>query len=130
MDLLVNTIGAYEGTLPLDFMADEDTSRFQVESSGDWTIEVLPIIAMRGVAVPGTFSGTGDDVVLLGGTPDLLRIEAPNASSNFAIWAYGDRRDLLVNEIAPYSGVVVAGTNTVVLAIKAEGEWTIEVTSR
>jgi hypothetical protein len=130
MDLLVNTIGAYEGTLPLDFMAEEDTARFQVESSGEWTIEVLPLLAIRGVDVPGTFSGTGDDVILLGGAPDLLRIDASNARSNFAIWAYGDYRDLLVNEIAPYTGVVVAGPTTVILAIEAEGEWTIEVTSR
>jgi len=111
-------------------MVDENTSRFQVESSGDWTIEVLPLAKTRRVTVPSMFEGMGDEVVVLDGSPDLLRIDASTARSNFAIWAYGNRRDLLVNEIAPYTGLVIAGSDTAILAIHAEGEWSIEVTSR
>ncbi len=40
IDLLVNTIGKYDGIRPLDFLSDEDTARFSVESSGQWKIEV------------------------------------------------------------------------------------------
>lgn len=73
----------------------------------------------------------GDDVILLaGGTPDLLKVDASAARSNFVIWGYGERRRLLVNEIAPYDGTVIAGKDTLVLAIEAEGRWQIEVTAR
>jgi len=35
-----------------------------------------------------------------------------------------------VNEIAPYEGVVIANKDTNVLVIEAEGEWSIEVTTK
>jgi len=131
IDLLVNTIGSYEGTRPLDFLEDEHTTRFQVESSGAWEIQVLPLSEIRRETIAGTFEGQGDDVVLLsGGTPDLLVIDARRADSNFVIWGYGGRRSLLVNEIAPYDGTVIAGKDTLVLVIEAEGPWQIEVTVR
>jgi hypothetical protein len=130
IDLLVNTVGNYEGTRPLDFLDTEHTARFQVESSGEWEITILPLAEIRTEAVPGNFAGNGDEVIYLDGTPDLLKIDASTATSNFVIWAYGNRRDLLVNDIAPYDGVVIAGSDTAVLVIEAEGDWSIEVTSK
>jgi hypothetical protein len=130
IDLLVNTIGQYDGTRPLDFLDTEHTARFQVESSGEWEIAILPLTEIRIESVPGTFTGNGDEVVYLDGTPDLLKVNASSAASNFVIWAYGNRRDLLVNDIAPYDGVVIAGSDTAVLVIEAEGDWSIEVTSK
>lgn len=127
----MNIIGQYEGTRPLDFLDEQQTVRFQIESSGQWGIEVLPLLQGRKAEVPGTLEGKGDDVVFLAGeTPDLLKIDATTAQSNFVVWGYGNRRDLLVNEIAPYDGVVVAGGNTIVLVIEAEGNWSIEITSK
>lgn len=130
IDLLVNTIGQYEGTRPLDFM-DDDTVRFEVESSGQWKIEVLPLDHIRVEEVPGIIEGIGDDVVaLIGKEPDLLKVDASSARSNFVIWGYGKGVDLLVNEVAPYSGTVVVSRDTFILVIEAEGPWTIEVTAR
>lgn len=129
IDLLVNTIGSYEGTRPLDFLDEEFTTRFQIESSGQWDLTILPLIEIRVEQVPSTFTGEGDDVIYLNGEPDLLRIDASTAKSNFVIWGFGNRRDLLVNEIAPYDGVVIAGSGVSVLVIEAEGEWSIEVTA-
>lgn len=40
------------------------------------------------------------------------------------------RRSRLVNEMAPYQGTVIAGRDTIVLVIEAEGPWEIEVTVR
>jgi hypothetical protein len=45
------------------------------------------------------------------GRPDLLKVDASQAKGNFAIWGYGNDRDLLVNEIAPYSGTVVVASS-------------------
>jgi len=131
IELLVNTIGSYEGTRPLDFMANETTTRLQIKASGPWEIRIVPLYQGRTLDVPGTAEGTGDDVlILVGSSPDLLKIDASNATSNFIIMGYGDRRDLLVNEIAPYSGTVMLNEETVILEIVATGPWTVEVTSR
>lgn len=128
IDLLVNTIGSYEGTRPLDFLEGELTTRFQIESSGQWEFTILPLSEIRTEKIPGTILGVGDDVILLDGEPDLLKIDASTAESNFIVWGYGNYSDLLVNEIAPYTGVVIAGNDVLILVIEAEGEWSIEVT--
>jgi hypothetical protein len=131
IDLLVNTIGSYEGTLPLDFMDYEDTARFQIKSSGTWEIQILPLGTIRRIDIPGTFTGTGDVVVFLqGGDPDILVVDASAAKGNFVIWTYGQSRDLVVNEIAPYTGMVMVSKDDTILVIKAEGDWSIEVKTR
>ncbi len=138
IDLLVNTIGKYEGTIPLDFARDfspaEKTARLSVESSGEWEIQILPIedAGLVMVKIPATIQGVGDDVVwIVGLDPDLLIIDATKAESNFAVWGWGPGvYDLLVNEIAPYSGTVIIPMNTVVLIIQATGPWSIEVTTK
>ncbi len=132
MDLLVNTIGAYQGTLPIDFLDDEQTARFEVTADGAWQIELLPLDLARQSPIPSIFQGVGDDVVVLIGAlkTDLLIVDASNASSNFAVFQYSDRKELLVNEIAPYTGTVAMNPETVLLTIKATGPWQLEVTAR
>ena len=138
IDLLVNTIGKYEGTRPLDFLSDEQTARFQIEGRGQWEIQILPFEQIRRVDIPGTFDGKGDDVIYMKGTgrPDLLKVDAGQAKNNFVIWGYGNGRDLLVNDIAPYSGTVIVASSlptsngALVLVIEAEGSWSIEVMTR
>jgi hypothetical protein len=132
IDLLVNTVGSYIGTVPLDWLADEETARFEVTAGGDWEIRIEPLLLVRGEVVPSTFGGTGDDVVYLDGkNPDLLKVDAGTAESNFAIWAWGSEgRDLLVNDIAPYAGTVMVSPDAFLLVIHATGDWQIEVTSR
>jgi hypothetical protein len=44
-------------------------------------------------------------------------------------WREADRQ-LPVDGVAPYEGVVIAGRDTLVLVIEAEGAWEIEVTAR
>ena len=135
----MNVIGSYDGTRPIDFLDNQQTSRFEIQSSGPWEREVVPFSAIRAVDIPTTFEGVGDDVVLLrsaSGNPDLLTISNTASSSNFAVWAYGNGRDLLVNEIAPYSGTVMVdrnlptATGLLVLVIEAEGSWSIDASTR
>ena len=132
MDLLVNTIGSYQGTLPIDFLDDEQTARFEVTADGAWQIELLPLDLARQSPIPSVFQGVGDDVVVLTGTlkTDILVVDAFNASSNFVVFQYSDRKELLINEIAPYTGTVAMNPDTVLLTIKATGPWQLEVTSR
>lgn len=133
IDLLVNVIGNYQGTLPLDFLDSEHTGRFEITAGGSWEIQVLPLASVRTEPIPGIIQGVGDDVIALDGPglPDLLKADASGGSGNFAIWTYGlDGRDLVVNEIAPYSGTVLIDSGTYVLVISATGPWSLDITTR
>jgi len=142
IDLLVNTIGEYEGTRPLDFLDYEETARFQIEGRGQWEIQIFPLYErIRRVGIPGTFDGKGDDVILgynMTGTgrPDLLKVDASQTRGNFVVWGYGNSRDLLINELAPYSGTVIVARSlsmvkgALILVVRAEGSWSIEVMTR
>jgi hypothetical protein len=130
IDLLVNTIGAYEGIVALDLLEGEHSVRFEVTASGPWTLEILPLIEARGETVPGLIQGIGDDVFFIDeGFPDTAFVDASTASGNIAIWAFTDFRDLIVNEIAPYQGTVLMDPNTVLVVVNTEGPWSMDITS-
>lgn len=134
IDLLVNTIGVYSGTKIID--VNSETARFQIESSGNWEIQVLPIDLIRYQKIPSTVDGVGDDVILIGPYPDLLKIDASTAKGNLIIWGIGKNRSLLVNDISPYTGTVIVGKNIpidsgiMILEVKAVGPWSIQITTR
>lgn len=133
IDLIVNTIGSYQGTHALDFLDIEHTSRFEITAGGAWELQVLPFDSVRRENIPGIFQGTGSDVIAFNPTdasPDLLKADASGADRNFAIWTYGNGRDLVINEIAPYTGIVPIDDQTFVLVITATGPWSIEITAR
>jgi hypothetical protein len=140
LELLVNTTDAYDGCRPLDWMDDECTSRFQVTATGDWSITLLPLapipeVLPHSLAVPGTYAGDGDDVILLvgGGKPDLANVSGNEAGRHFALMAWSAKRggdSLLVNTTDPYQGTVMLDETTMMLEVVATGAWTIEVTAR
>jgi hypothetical protein len=127
--LLVNTTGAYDGVVPIDFAAGEHTARFRVEADGEWTIKVLDLLAARAAEIPGDIEGEGDEVIVLGGSPHVATIEVPG-DGNFALWSYGSGYDLVVNEMAPYQGSVVLDPHAFFLVIGADGPWSLSVTAR
>lgn len=138
LDLLVSIIGAYDGTRPID-LDDHQTTGFSVEGEGAWTIEVVPFSSVRREQAPGVFAGTGDDVVLLvtqtqGVHVDLLTADA-QGQRNFVVYGWGERPDLLFNEVAPFQGETtvepgLTDEGTLLLDIQAEGVWRIESTTR
>jgi hypothetical protein len=130
-DLLVNTVGSYEGVQPLDIYDGQQTARFEIIASGPWEIQIKPFGTVRTELVPGTIQGIGDDFILLGGHPDTMTVNASQASSNFIVLALSvstGERELAVNEIAPYAGTVLLSSNTNYLVIKATGPWSLEIT--
>jgi hypothetical protein len=133
IDLLVNTIGSYSGTVPIDLLVNQFTTRFEISSSGSWRIEVLPLEAARVEYVPGDISGEGDEVLWFNAgrnQPDTMVVDATGARGNFSIWSYGNGRDLVVNEIAPYQGTVILSGDTALLVIGAEGPWELSINTR
>lgn len=128
IDLLANTIGNYEGFLPLDFLKNEDTTRLEIKSDGQWTVEILPFAPqyLHMFDIPGIYNGNGDDVIFIK-EPDIAKFDC-QFKGNFAVWSYGGTsRDLVVNEIAPYSGTVVLRKDTVILIVKAPGAWSVDI---
>lgn len=138
LDLIVNTIGNYTGRRLIDLRDDHDTTRFEIKSSGDWEISVLPLDEIRLQTIPGVVSGVGDDVILIAGTelPDILDVDASQADSNFIVHVFGNDYELLVNEIAPYTGKVLidrrlpldrGNSYALILEVIATGDWKLNV---
>lgn len=128
IDLLVNEIGNYKGTVLIDADEGEESVAFKVESNGSWTLTVKPLSRARIWAPDGAISGNGDDVLFVFPEPEPFTIVTlkHDGDSNFAIWAYsGDDTDLLVNEIGRYSGDTVVGSDLLLLEITADGSWSI-----
>jgi len=120
LDLLVNTIGTYDGTVPLNFTTPP--AELEISADGPWTVTITDVRDQP--VYDGAASGTGDQVLLV--TTDAGRLAAAHdGTSNFVIIAWGDRRSLLVNEIGAYSGTVRL-PDAVALEINADGAWTLE----
>jgi hypothetical protein len=133
ISLLVNEIGAYQGKLIIDqFDNSEPTTRLQIQSSGKWTIQILPFDAsnLESLNIPGHYDGKGSNLLFLAGKPDVGTFKATN-DANFVVYTYSDSgRDLLINEIGPYSGEKILPSDTYLLEIIATGPWSIDVTGK
>ena len=128
IDLMVNTIGNYTGTRPLQFLDDEVVTGFEISADGDWSYVIAPLEEARRASC--STDGTGDDVVIL---EDFIATGGPatlgfDTDTNFAIRVYGTGgRDLIVNEIGPYEGTVVVPSGMAVWDVTADGgSWTVE----
>ena len=128
IDLLVNTIGSYTGTRPMQFIGDEQVGGFEIAADGDWSYVIAPLEEARRAQCPT--EGEGDDVVII---EDFLSSGSPadltfDADTNFAIWAWStDGRDLIVNDIGPYEGTVVVPSGMAVWDITGDGgSWTVD----
>ncbi|MEO7147102.1 MAG: hypothetical protein ABIW81_02160 [Terrimesophilobacter sp.] len=123
-DLLVNKIGNYSGTVLFNLGSDSTTS-LEITADGPWSVTLKSVLSLRTFS-GGIASGTGDDVLIYRGDAGVAAI-THNGSSNFAIWAYGKRSDLVVNEIGAYSGSVRWPAGPSVVAVSADGQWSITV---
>ncbi len=119
IDLLVNEIGSYSGTV----LIPDGAASLEIGADGAWRAEVKPIIAAE--QWDGTFTRQGDDVVFYTGDSGVADITHAG-ESNFAIFSYplDGGRELLVNEIGAYTGSV-RFPGPALLQVSADGEWSI-----
>jgi hypothetical protein len=124
LELLVNVIGHYTGTRPINFDGDP-VGLLEIQADGAWTLTGRPLTANDFVTSPA--SGTGDDVVEMTLTSASLDV-THTGESNFVVYAWptGGGRDLLVNEIGEYSGTVRTPNGVVIFEVQADGEWTLK----
>lgn len=126
LDLLVNTIGNYSGTVPLNFT--DDPAALKIEADGTWSVTTTSIDTAPRWDGNGVFNGNGDVVLITAGAAEgLTPVTITNAGdSNFSIWAWGDSdRDLLVNEIGAYNGTTLLPAWALLLVVGSDGEWSI-----
>ncbi len=124
-DLLVNTIGAYQGTVLFNASFGNDPSSLEISADGNWTVTMKSVLSLRQFD-GNSVTGVGDDVVLYfdGAGPATLTHDGP---SNFAVWLYGDSTELIVNEIGAYTGTVRWIAGPLVAAVTADGNWSVTV---
>lgn len=122
VELLVNAIGAYDGTALMQESFVGTPTHLQVQATGGWHIEVLPLSQVTRVA--GPHAGAGDQVFFT--EQSGIATFTHDGSRNFAVWAYGNDRiqQLLVNTIGAYSGeAIVPGPEGALVAVMADGNW-------
>jgi hypothetical protein len=135
IEFLVDTIGDYSGTVPVDF-DQTATRRLTINADGTWGIQFLPVTSAQIVPVPGTITGKGQQVFsLVGQAPDIISVDASQASGTFLIQVYGYKPGLvylgiLVNGVAPFTGAFIAPSGASLLAVTASGTWKIDITGK
>lgn len=127
-DVLVNAIGNYDGTRPVNFGRTEALRELEIQADGPWTISLRPL-SDAPAAEAGSSAGSGDAVVRVdgGGRGAFTH----DGSANFIVEAYEDFGSFdgmpIVNEIGPYDGTVRVPSGTQVLVIQADGNWTFDI---
>jgi hypothetical protein len=124
VDLLANEIGNYSGAAPFGFgFSDEPIKFLEVTAGGTWTVNIKPITDAPAFTGEGSGAGVFKGSIK-GGSKTLTHV----GSSNFAVWQYctnGDS-DLLANEIGSYTGRKIVKSGSCVIAVEADGTWSIK----
>jgi hypothetical protein len=124
VELLVNTIGSYDGVVAVNLTPGTVTTAFEIEADGAWRVELSTLDAAR--RFDAEISGTGDDVVVYVGDPQVVSLHHEGAS-NFVVWFYGEdgTSELLANEIGAYDATVPMPAGPALVVVNAEGPWRI-----
>lgn len=123
VDLFVNTTDPYEG-VTID--PNQITTMLEINSDGEWYIEVRSIWTCDIVSEAGLYEGMGDSVFLFDyNNCKTADITGNSESRHFAVKSYGDSNNLMVNTTDPYEGTVLIKYNPYIFVVDSEGSWTI-----
>jgi hypothetical protein len=125
LDLLVNTIGAYDGTTAFGLLSagmGNPTTTLKITASGPWTLKIAPIKK----APKLTASGSHDGVFRYSGKATKWDV-ANQGEANFIVTQYtkGPMPNQAVNEIGTYSGTVPAMAGPSVVVVQSDGAWSV-----
>ena len=129
IDVAVNTIGTYDGTVLLSRTSDAlhplHYRYLKVTADGNWTIQLLEVSDLPRFDDTGS-SGHGDAVLVYTGAGGVFAL-THNGSSNFVVTATGTdgSPNNIVNEIGSYSGNVPIQAGPAIVSIEADGNWSI-----
>lgn len=150
VDLLVNEIGAYDGSMAIGVRKDNiigarpGTHVLDITADGSWIIVMghmeptSDFTKQLPVTFQSKFDGTSQFFMLQGGLATFSMTH--DGQSNFVVKLLADDgrlAELLVNEIGPYNGKKVIGVkkgNLIgarpgmhILSVTADGNWSISV---
>jgi hypothetical protein len=123
----------YDGWRPLDVFDNQHTFRLQITAVGDWTVEILPLQEAHRLIIPGTYTGSGDDIFFLfgEGKPDVAKVKGNASSLYFGVFAYSsDGYELLVNTTDPYEGSKILNSGTFAIEVVSEEAWEIIIETK
>jgi len=130
LELYVNTTDPYMGTRFLDVKNGDTTSMLEITADGPWSIELQPVAGLylieRMLQPPAKRSGIGDEVLLVNGSATTI-VGTHEGRGNFIVLAHGGRSKLVFNEIGNYNGMSLLPDGTVILEVRTEGQWIIEL---
>lgn len=127
LDLLVNTIGSYEGTTAFGlYDLGEEPASLQITADGDWEITIASFDEAPRMELP--VESDGDAVYLYdGGAADWAITH--DGDSNFMVNQFPLEGIMglspLVNEIGSYEGTVPVTDDVAIVTIVADGSWKI-----
>ena len=130
---VVNAIGNYKGTVLINTsqLGAGAVTALKITADGSWTVTVTPLGLLRQWSGAAPIQGKGDDVFRVTAIKgsDSIHITHKGAS-NFAVQPYGGDFSgaAVVNEIGNYDGEVQFNNGTVLVAVNADGVWTITKT--
>ncbi|MGL4484549.1 MAG: hypothetical protein ACRCUS_06320 [Anaerovoracaceae bacterium] len=123
VDIYVNEIGNYKGTVAVGFPNDAPT-KLQITADGNWSIEFKPISEASKLEYGKRYKGS--KILYFDGYENFDAKIEHLGKSNFAIWLAGlDEKDLLVNEVGKYKGVVPINDISGFFIVEADGKWSI-----
>jgi hypothetical protein len=128
LDVLVNEIGTFSGTVLFDTSIGEHSVAFRIQADGAWTATIKPVSGARSWNPTTALAGRGDDVIQVAPTVSGLVTAtiSHKGAANFIVEAYnGSSVDLLVNEIGNFSGQEILPDGTFLLSVQADGTWTV-----
>lgn len=119
---LVNEIGHYDGTRPVNFQ-EPVAKELDIVADGNWTVTIQPILEAELAQTSGVTEGMGDAVVLVAHLGASSVEVSHEGESNFQVRAWGSSRTGMINEIGAYDGRVRMPTDAQLLEIVADGGW-------
>lgn len=121
-ELLVDTIGTYDGTTGLGLTSATEPATIQVAADGPWTLEISPITAAT--ALPA--AGHGDGVFLYDGPATDVALTHTGGSYLFAWQQSGAAYDvaLLADEAGEFSGTAPLAAGPALVVVNSDGDWT------
>jgi hypothetical protein len=122
--VLVNEIGTYVGDRPLGFSGDLPIE-IELKADGNWTLTVLPLSRVP-VGAP-QLTGQGSAVLNITDVSGSALSLTHDGTKNFMVFAWADRRTVLVNHIGDYSGRMRLPAGTAFLEIVADGGWSLSI---
>lgn len=124
-EFFVNTTEPYSGTtIDVNFA----TTQLEITATGEWSIEIRPLIGCDTITVGEPYKSTGDSVLIVSGDAKTADIYGNARAAYFGVHAIGaGSADLLVNTTEEYSGTVKCKNNPQFIVVIASDEWGIRM---